>query len=71
MSVNGKRLHVNGLWLACADLSRDKRTQLAGDLVNGDIVIIHMTPRQAAAITGVAEKEVRTAAAQLLQSKVP
>jgi hypothetical protein len=48
-------------------LSRDERAQLAGDLVNGDAVIDHLTPRQAALITGIAEREVKNAAFQSLQ----
>jgi hypothetical protein len=69
MSLKPKHPRVNGVWIANTDLGRDARTQIGVDLVTGVAVLDHLTPRQAAAITGVAEREIKSAASQSTQSR--
>jgi len=71
MSLKLRSFPVNGAWIANTNLDRDARTQLGADLVNGDASLDHLTPRQAAMITGIAEREIRTAAVQSLRLRGP
>jgi hypothetical protein len=53
---------IDGNWLAHADLDRAQRTAIAVALFRGEVTMIRFTARQIAAITGIAEREIRNAA---------